>query len=618
MCGIVGIYSFRGQHSGGLASALDTLRHRGPDDRQSWVSTCKRYALGHTRLAIIDPAGGVQPMRGPRGQMAVVNGEFYDYRGLRSDLEAQGHPFQTRSDSEILIPLLAKYGARAFEFLRGEFAFIHIDPNTGELLAGRDRYGVKPLYYAIDDSKLLLASEAKALFAMGVPATWNENAIFDGLTSFAVDPRRSLFREIRQVPPGHFLKVDASGAELYPYWDLDYNHTESDPSRLSDREFIEEYRELFSDAVKTRLVADVPVAVYLSGGLDSASVLGVASRLAQRELTAFTIGFADAAYDETPQAQEMADHVGATVHRIDVSQRDLVDNFDRAIWNSETFFSNTHGVAKYLLSRLVRQQGFKTVLTGEGADEHLAGYPHFRQDDLADRFPDPDARRQAMQALAERNAISAGLLISNERVNVPPFEQCLGFVPAFFEGRAKGIDQVRRFFSPRLAESRGRWHGVEQFLERIDFRAIRGANRLHQSMYLWTKSIFPNYLLNVLGDRMEMAHSVEARLPFVDHRLTEFLCRVPSRLKVHGDTEKYIHREAVKDAITDTIYRRQKHPFLAPPAGLDLDGPLMGYFREVVFDRSFEDLGMLNTDAIRATVQALPTPPRYGSNSTLY
>ncbi len=247
----------------------------------------------------------------------------------------------------------------------------------------------------------------------------------------------------------------------------------------------------------------------------------------------------------------------------------------------------------------MRDSGYKTVLTGDGSDELLGGYAAFRQDYLLDAYPDEDERANAILSLVDRNRASRGLLLSESKTKVEPVVEKLGFLPSFWQPMASTTRLIRSLFQQELAQTYTHWAGYQELLQSTDLSGIEHADHLHKSMFVWTKSAFPNYLLNVLGDRTEMAHSIEARLPFLDHHLAQFLQSVPSRLKINGSTEKYILREALKDCITHTVYQRQKHPFLAPPVTLNPQGVLFRYYREVIEDRSFLNVPMFDHDKVR-------------------
>ena len=376
-----------------------------------------------------------------------------------------------------------------------------------------------------------------------------------------------------QVPPGHYVLATDKHIQLIQYWDFDYPKADANATPRSDADYVAEFRFALEEAVRLRLRADVPVGCYLSGGLDSCAVLGLAAKHRRDPIRAFTLTFDRADYDEEREAREMAAKVGADFFPIPIRQDDLADHFADAIQQSETFCFNAHGVAKFLLSRAVRDAGYKVVITGEGSDEILGGYAHFRRDMLLYNRDgqDPATVKALLQDLENLNPVSRGLLLPHGTAK--PLEnvrRVLGFVPSWIETfsarSAKMQDLLAEDFGARAEEREG-YHAL---LSDIDVRRqLAGRDPVHQSLYLWSKTLLPNYILAMLGDRMEMAHSIEGRVPFLDHHVVEVLRSQPVTQKIRGMTEKYVLREAVRDVITDTVYRRQKHPFLSPPATLN-------------------------------------------------
>jgi asparagine synthase (glutamine-hydrolysing) len=503
-----------------------------------------------------------------------VNGEFYGYEPIQRDLEARGHRLRTRSDSEIALHLYEDFGAQCLHHLRGEFAIVLWDEPRRTIFAARDRFGIKPLFYAWHQDTLYFASEAKALFAAGVPARWDAESVFNSV-AFGGHQVRTLFDGVHQIPPGHYLMATDRHVQVSRYWDFDYPVAGQPAGTRSDADHVAEFRDELEEAVRIRLRADVPVGVYLSGGLDSCAVLGLAAKHHPEPIRAFTLTFDQVAYDEGPIAKEMAERAGAQFCTIPIRQRDLADHFSAAIRQAETLCVNAHGVAKYLLSRAVRDAGYKVVITGEGSDEILGGYPHFRRDMLLyDREgQDPAAIAELLEWLDNQNTVSRGLLLPDGEVGpVDRVRRILGYVPSWVETFASRAVKMRPLLSRDLLNRYGQTEGTYAILDDIDVRGqLTGRSPLNQSLYLWSKTALSGYILTMLGDRMEMGHSIEGRVPFLDHRLVALIRSQPVRMKIRGMTEKYVLREAARDVITDTVYRRQKHPVLSPPATLTPD-----------------------------------------------
>lgn len=609
MCGIVAILRKNEPvDERTLHESIETIYHRGPDGRKTWISKSGLVGLAHTRLSIIDLHTGDQPISNEDGSIcAVVNGELYGFQAIRAELEAKGHRFKTKSDSEIVVHLYEEYGAQCLKYLRGEFAFVLWDEKQQKLFAARDRFGIKPLYYTVQGQDVLLASEVKALKAAGVSLTWDEEAFYHThlMGSFLQD--RTLFKGVNQVPPGHLLLSSRGNVKLVQYWDFNYPTADELKKAPDERALIEEFGAVLEDAVRLRMHADVPVASYLSGGLDSCAVLGLAAKHAPGPVEAFTLGFDHGDYDETRIAQDMAAKAGANFHPIPMTQDTLAESFEDAVYHAETLFWNAHGVAKFLLSKHVRDAGFKVVLTGEGSDEILAGYPHFRSDKVLFQSEDlPAAERDALMAqLAEANKVSSVILLAQGKSETSSMiERTIGFFPSWMAAFSSGGSRYKSLFRDEFSI---RSNGISIYQNLTDnlniVQQLDGREPITKSMYLWSKIALPNYILSVLGDRMEMAHSIEGRVPFLDHVVVEMARKIPTNIKIKGMTEKYPLREAVRPYITDEVYRRQKHPFLSPPATLKREGRLTQLLRDSVASASFKHQPFFDQQKVMAFIE---------------
>ncbi len=611
MCGIVGVFSRRGPVSPALLQrATNSLYHRGPDGQRQWISSDGKVGLGHARLSIIDLSTGDQPIASEDERTRiVVNGEFYGFESIQKELEGRGHRLRTRSDSEIALHLYEELGTHCLHHLRGEFAMVLWDQTRRQLMAARDRFGIKPLFYAWHEEKLYLASEVKALWAAGVPARWDEQGVYNSV-SMAGHMGRTLYDGVFQIPPGHFLLATDKHVQVNQYWDFDYPAKQNNQATRPDEEYKEEFRTVLEEAVKIRLRADVPVGVYLSGGLDSCAVLGLAAKHHPGAVKAFTLTFEQAAYDEGPIAKEMAAMAGAEFHPIPICQRDLADNFSDAISQAETLCVNAHGVAKYMLSRAVRGAGYKVVITGEGSDEILGGYPHFRRDMLLynREGQDESAIAELLAWLDQNNTVSRGLLLPDGEIG--PMEQVkriLGYAPSWIETFSSRQVKMRPLLDAGIQARYGASEGSYGILDEVDVRGqLAGRDELNQSLYLWSKTAMALYILTMLGDRMEMAHSIEGRVPFLDHKVVETIVRQPVNQKVRGMTEKFVLREAVRDVITDTVYRRQKHPFLSPPATLNPEDTFNTFVQDMLRGPVMKSLPFFDQKKVVGLLDDLP------------
>ncbi len=588
-----------------LAEGIAQLAHRGPDGRGAWIAPHRHVALAHTRLSIIDIDGGAQPIANEDERLqVVVNGEFYQHDEIRRELEGRGHQLRTRSDSEIVLHLYEDLGVHCLKRLRGEFAFVLWDERHHALFAARDRFGIKPLYYAWIGGTLYLASEAKALFAAGVEPRWDHESIHQFYEDVLFDHDRSLFSGVYQLPPGHFLMATQGGVRIAKYWDLDYPRHRAE----EDGTEAERVQRAFDEAVRVRLRADVPVGCYLSGGIDSSAVLGMMARHATTPIDAYTICFDQPAFNEESVASEMARHAGARFHPLVVSEADLADQFGDAIWNAEIFVFNAHAVAKHLLSRLVRDRGQKVVLTGEGSDEIFGGYTHLRRDAaLAAIEEGRPGAEQALARLIERYPAMRDLTPELSEAWTATARRVLGFVPSIFEGRRARANR-REILSAEFFSELSTRDPMAMWLNTIDVQGqLAGRDRVHQSMYLACKSGLPNYILNTLGDRVEMAHSIEGRLPFLDHLLVEEVVNMPASVKIRGSDlmEKWVLREAVRPFVTPTVFERPKHPFLAPP--LRPGGPFEQAVQDLGRSQSLTAIPFLDHRSVVALLDRLPS-----------
>jgi asparagine synthase (glutamine-hydrolysing) len=566
-----------------LLRGLRSIGHRGPDSSGTWVSDDARVGLAHARLAITGIESGTQPIGDESGEVhAVVNGEFYEFERLRVELERAGHVFRTDSDSEVLVHLYQELGSDCLSQLRGEFAFVLWDAKAKRLFAARDRFGMKPLFYARRNGVLFLASEAKALFASGITAAWDHEAFLQHLFMLHAEDE-TLFRGVSQLPAGKFLEAQSGTFRVQSYWDLDFPRMSGKGSvhAADEPTHIEGYRIQLMEAVRLRLRSDVPIGCFLSGGIDSSAVLALAAS-SGKQIKAFTVRFDHETYDEGDVAELVARHVGADYHPIRLTQNDLADAFSDAVFHAETVGS-MHGVARFLQSRTARDAGCKVALTGDGADETLAGYSHFRLD------------------VSNTGSVKAPALLAG-------FRDRMGFVPAWVARLASERAPFHALLSEHAASLANSAPFYDRFLEPLDLnRACVGRHPLAKSLYLWCKTILPNYSL--CADRLEMAFSVEGRHPFLDHRLFEYVRTLPAELLLRDGQEKYILREAAKPFVPDAVYRRRKHPFTAPPATSDLGGKVMQLIQDQLRGEAMKSMPFFDRNSVIALLDALPNMP---------
>ncbi|WP_085200194.1 asparagine synthase (glutamine-hydrolyzing) [Mycobacterium fragae] len=602
MCGIVACMAL---NPTATVPSLDvgaaTLTHRGPEGQKAWTSPCGRVTLAHTRLSIIDLITGDQPIPNEdRSVWAVVNGEFYGYQAIRNDLELVGHKFKTKSDSEILLHLYEDRGTSAVHWLNGEYAFVLWDHNNRELVACRDRFGIKPLCYAIFDGKLFVASEAKALFALGVPADLDSESVYQYL-HVSQDPDRTFFSHVRQIPPGHYLLVRNGTIRLISYWDHDLD---SIAEPLDENAVVKEFESRLSEAVRLRLIADVPVGVYLSGGIDSSATYALACQHTSRPPHAFTVCFDDTEYNEETDATALAKHFGGDIDLVRLNRDNIADYFRTAIWHAEMPSHNGHIVAKYLLSRRVRERNMKVVLSGQGADEVLAGYAHFISD-FHNLRSTPDGR--SLAEVSSVHATSRGLhLPVGEMADISAIQRTFGFVPTWLSARAATATRLRSLCAPAFMAQFDTYDPYRIFLNNFPLVKPNMRADLRYSSYLWNKSIFLHYMLGAFDDKMDMANSVEARNPYLDPSVAPYAFGLPDDLKIRDVKSKYVLREAVKRLVPAGNYGNLKRPFFAPPLGGSNPGRFTELLQDTLRGSEAKACEYLDSEALRRTLDKVP------------
>jgi len=608
MCGYVAIFSKKPRQFSHdqLDAAMTAIRHRGPDSHSSWFDPKGRVAFGYVRLGLVGLSNGTQPIVADDGDLVMmVNGEFYDYERIRSELERDGCQFKTSSDSEIAMHLYRRHGVRGLKQLRGEFAILIYDRIRETLLAVRDRIGVKPLYYAEHDGALYFGSEVKALVAAGLPALWDREAYAN--RGFILRDR-TLFEGVRSVKPGTLMLADSSGIQEKTWWDWTFPaRGEVDHSR-TETVMIAEVRDAVEEAVRLRLHADVPVGVSLSGGLDSSAMLGVATALTGKRLQAFHLSFEDEhGYDERRYAEIAAEHNHAELHVLSVKPDDLADHFEETLWHTEIPFSNAHSIAKYMLCKFIQSNGIRAVLTGEGADEVFAGYPHYRRDMV--RY---NAERQdpiAIHKMKQRMDESADRHLSETTDDVAWVNSNLGRSIAWIETQSALFKPLTDLFRH---EYRNRYKGAapyRQFFDRLGPPTFDEWDPVNQSLYAVAKSSLPNLVLTTLGDRLEMAGSLEGRPPLLDHHVVETAAKLPVWMKIRGGIEKYALREAMRPYLPAAIYDRKKQYFRAPPSLLNTESKLFQLIADTLHSPLLSSLPFFEVSAVRDFLAIAPRLP---------
>ncbi|TWU18827.1 asparagine synthase (glutamine-hydrolyzing) [Allorhodopirellula heiligendammensis] len=563
MCGITGFWNPRRNSERELRSTLDgmldVLDHRGPDERGSRLFVDQGLALGHTRLSIIGLDCGHQPISTTDGDYAVtVNGELYNYKTIRTQLACEKFECNGKSDSAITLPLYLKYGLGMVEHLRGEFAIVLYDHREQRLILIRDRFGIKPLYYAAGDNGLVWGSEVKSILQHpDVPAKLCPHAAIHQMMQVMV-PGSTAFEGVHALQPGHMLVAQLRDGRLeidtQRWWDFTF--PDSHDPNPNPAEYVQGVQDRLIDAVATRLEADVPVGCYLSGGIDSCSILGLATTLMQSPVKAFTIAFDSDEYDESNIAKLMADRTGAEQELLRLTEKELYGPaFERATWHAERTFYNTLAVAKWHMSRRVRACNYKAVITGEGSDELFGGYPFFKRDWLG---------RDGEEA-----GVFAGAILAEEDQQHEAWQDLCGFTPSWLQPWMLVLQRFSPLLSNDLKDLLSQYDPIAEIAGAIDPAAVSGRHRLDISQYTWSKTMLEGQILTWGGDRMDMANSMEARPAFLDHHLAEYATTIPPEVRIRGGVEKWVLREAMVNVLPRELYERKKFAFMAPPAHTD-------------------------------------------------
>jgi asparagine synthase (glutamine-hydrolysing) len=600
MCGIAGIVDLRGGSPparAALERMLGALSHRGPDEFGLYRD--RSAGLAHSRLSIIDLAGGQQPLSNEDGSLWIVfNGEIFNYLELRDDLERRGHVFRTRSDTEVIVHAWEEWGAGALPRMNGQWAVALWDARRRELILARDRLGVRPLYYAEADGRVVFASEVKALFA-GEPALSRELdpvGIDETFTLWSVIAPRTVFRGVAELEPGH-VRIYRGGVLVddVAYWTPTYPEEGRGEFAGSIDHAAEAVRSALERATSLRMLrSDVPVGSYLSGGLDSSLVAALGQAAVGERLHTFAIRFEDAEYDETEYQRLMVERLGSEHHELVATRDDIAGVFPEVVYHAERPILRTAPAPLFMLSRMVRESGIKVVLTGEGADEMFGGYDLFREG-VVRRFwarqPDSAMRPRLLERLYPYLARSP---VAQQALARQFFGRDLGAwrEPGFaHRTRWSTTAALKRLLSPAMREGAAGHDAVADLLASLP-PAFPRWSYLAQDQYLELRTLLAGYLLSSQGDRMLMANSVEGRFPFLDHEVVELAGSLPAGYKVRGLDEKHVLKRAAAGLVPEAIARRPKQPYRAPDA-LAFAGPRRpGWIGDVLSDEAVRAAGI--------------------------
>ena len=604
ICGVVNVEPGPPTDEALLRRMVGALRHRGPDENGGYRDA--GVALGQARLSIIDLSGGAQPMANEDDSIWIVfNGEIFNYVELGQQLRAAGHRFKTRSDTEVILHAYEQWGSDCVERFNGQFAVAIWDRPRRRLVLARDRVGIRPLYYTRVGHRLLFASEIKSLLQdPEVPRAVDLEGLSQVFTFWAPVAPRTVLQGIHQLRPGAVMEIERGQIRERVYWrpsflSADRAHSYADRRRVDL--LADELRDRLEEATRLRMLrADVPVGVYLSGGIDSSVIGALVRRFHDGHLRTFSLQFASKDFDERDYQQEMVQRLGTDHSSVEVGYQQIGEAFRDVIWYTETPVLRSAPTPLFLLSRLVRQSGFKVVLTGEGSDEFLAGYDIFREDRVR-RFwaRDPDSAcrplllsrlypwlsRSPVQARAlQRTFFGKGM----DRLDQPYFSH----IP-----RWESAASLMRIFSAEAREQMNHFDPVADFVESLPAE-VNGFEPLGKAQFVEISTLLSGYLLSSQGDRMLMGNSVEGRFPFLDHNVMEFANALPPEVKLRVLDEKHLLKRAARDLVPDSILNRPKQPYRAPDAQSFVQDDAPDYINEVLSEEAVADAGIFVPRAV--------------------
>jgi asparagine synthase (glutamine-hydrolysing) len=573
------------------------LRHRGPDG--VGIAAGPRVGLAHTRLSIIDIARGAQPLTNEDGNVMITyNGEVYNYRELRVELQAKGHQFRTHTDTEVLVHAYEQWGPAMLSRLNGQFAFAIYDRRTESVFLARDRFGVRPLFYSMRDGDIIFASEVKALLATGeVPASLSPHGLDEVFTFWAARAPRTPFENINSLEPGCFAVWRNGALKITRYYALNFPEASDEPHGA-----LLTLDELMRTGVSLRMRADVPVGGYLSGGLDSSITCALAAAASPYALRTFSVTFDDPAMDESSFQRLVARDVGSEHDIAHIGALDIANVFPDVIKHAETPIVRTAPAPMFLLSRLTRDRGIKVVLTGEGSDELFMGYDIFKETAVrlfCERQPASKIRPRLFDRLYPYlGGARGGDFWRQSFLNAGTTDDPLySHIPRF-----QLTSRIKDFYSPDMRMSLVGADAQAELRASLpsDFHGWSAANR---AVYIEMVTLLSSYLLSSQGDRMGMAHGVEGRFPFLDHRLFEFAAALPTKSKLRGLREKDILRRWAKDVVPPAVTQRSKQPYRAPDAPAFFGHSSTPYVEELLDDGAIRNTGIFDPRAVKGLVK---------------
>lgn len=611
MCGIAGRYQFfssssESQKESDIKKMLSVIRHRGPDETGIYLD--EDLALGSVRLSIIDISSGQQPMCDESGEYWIVyNGEIFNYQELRKELEKKGVRLKTNCDTEVVVQMYAIYGAECLKHFNGQFAFAIWNAKKKELFLARDRVGIRPLFYWKDSHSFAFCSEIKGLFALNeIERSISAKNISQIFTFWTTISPNTPFENIYELPPGHFMIIKPSGTKIQKYWSLDFPIGKNHYKGTLDQA-VEEFRDLLKDAVKIRLRADVQVAAYLSGGLDSSVITSLIKEINPGVLNTFSIGFKDKAFDESAYQMEAAQYFNTNHTAFECTSEEIAEQFLNTIWHTEFPILRTAPTPMFLLSKKVRERNIKVVMTGEGSDEILAGYNIFKEAKIR-RFwakqPSSSIRPKLLSKLypylpmlKDGGNLGAKMFFGYKlnETSDPLYSHLL---------RWHNTSRIKSFFSDEISEQLKGYNPLEEISAKLPDNFSFWTD-LAQSQFLESTIFMSGYLLSSQGDRMAMGNSVEGRYPFLDYRVIEFCSSLPDNFKLNCLNEKFLLKKMSTGKIPESITKRSKQPYRAPIAQTFFNANTPSFITDILSDNSIKSLNLFNPQKVNSLITKL-------------
>lgn len=598
MCGISGFFHFNSSADNKvytLRKMLTRIKHRGPDESGIYLSD--EVGLGSVRLSIIDLATGTMPLSNPDGSLWIVfNGEIFNYIELKEELLAKNHSFITNSDTEVIVHLYEEYGSEFLNKLNGQYAIAIWDKNKQELLLARDRIGICPLFYTTVNDSFVFASEIKSFLEFpDFNPKISAKALSEYFTFWTSLSSNTAFEDVFELPPGHYMTVNSNSKTIKSYWELPITKPNEYEFQSAEKA-AEEFEAIFADAVKLRLRADVQVAAYLSGGLDSSIITAFIKKITPDNLRTFSIGFTEKEFDETSYQNIARDYFNTEHSSVICNPQDISDNFKNVVWHAEAPLLRSSPSPMNLLAKSVKDHNIKVVLTGEGADELFGGYNIFKETKIKlfwAKDPQSNYRPLLLKKLypyipqisnATTNTLKLFFGYKLNQTSSPIYSHLL---------RWNNTSRIKNYLSTEYKEAIGTYNPVSK-VEKLLEDKLKDYDYLTKAQWIELNFFMSKYLLSSQGDRISMAHSVEGRYPFLDHRVIEFCMKLHPDLKLNGLNEKYLLKKMMNGRLPESILKRPKQAYRAPIRTAFFSETMSDYLKEMLSREKLTDFGIFN------------------------